>query len=299
MARKSSVSAVSAAFEDEVVVVQIGSVQPLRLVSDAIRATAKYAKIVASISEIGIVEPPVIARDREDAEKYLLLDGHLRIDVLKSFGSTEVACIISTDDEAFTYNKRVSRLAIIQEHKMILKAVEKGVPEARIAKALNINVSSIRTKKRLLEGICSEVAEMLKDKHVATHTFTELKKMTAMRQIEAAEVMIAMNKFTTSYARSLVMATPQSQLVEEHKPKNTRGLTEEQVALMERESASLDREFKVAEQSYGSDHLDLVLSTGYIGKLLANTRVVRYLAQHQNEILGEFQRIVQSDKDVS
>ena len=31
-------------------------------------------------------------------------------------GETEVTCLISTDDEAFTYNKRVNRLAIIQEH---------------------------------------------------------------------------------------------------------------------------------------------------------------------------------------
>lgn len=204
-------------------------------------------------------------------------------------------CIVSTDDEAYTYNKRVNRLAIIQEHRMILKAVERGVPEARIAKALNINVSSIRSKKRLLEGICPEVAEMFKDKHIATHTFTEFKKISAMRQIEAAEVMVAMNKFTTRYARSLVLATPQSQLVEPTKPKQTRGLTDEQVSLMERESAGLEREFKIAEQSYGTDHLDLVLTNGYIGKLLANARVVRYLAQNQSGILAEFQRIVQTE----
>ena len=44
-------------------------------------------------------------------------------------GETEVVCLVSTDDEAFTYNKRVNRLAIIQEHKMILKAIERGASE--------------------------------------------------------------------------------------------------------------------------------------------------------------------------
>jgi len=39
----------------------------------------------------------------------------------------------------------------------------------------------------------------------------------------------------------------------------SKGLTDEQVNLMERESANLEREFKIAEQSYGTDHLDLVL----------------------------------------
>ena len=123
-------------------------------------------------------------------------------------GQTEVTCLISTDDEAFTYNKRVNRLAMIQEHRMILKAVERGVPEDRIAKALNVDVASIVRKRKLLEGICSEVAEILKDKHIAIASFSELKKMAPLRQIEAAELMVAMNNYTISYAKSLLAATP-------------------------------------------------------------------------------------------
>lgn len=63
------------------------------------------------------------------------------------------------------------------------------------------------------------------------------------------------------------------------------------MTLMERESANLEREFKVAEQSYGTNHLDLVLAKGYLTKLLANERVERYPAQHQQEILSEFKKI--------
>jgi hypothetical protein len=55
------------------------------------------------------------------------------------------------------------------------------------------------------------------------------------RRVEAAEPMIAMNKYTISYAKSLVAATPQAQLADE------------QTALMERESASLKREFRIAD----------------------------------------------------
>ena len=36
----------------------------------------------------------------------------------------QVPCLISKDDEAFTYNKRINRLATVQEHYMILKAIE-------------------------------------------------------------------------------------------------------------------------------------------------------------------------------
>ena len=271
----------------------IGDIQPLKIVSDVIKKTPKYAQIVASIGEIGIVEPPVVARDRNDPGKYLLLDGHLRIEALKDRGETEVVCLISIEDEAFTYNKRVNRIAIIQEHRMILKAIERGVSEGRLAKSLNVDVASIKRKRRLLDGICSEAAEILKDKHVAISALVEFKKLAPLRQIEAAELMVAMNKYTIGYARSLVAATPQAQLAEGYRPKSVKGLSSEQVALMERESANLDREFRIAEQSYGTDHLDLVLANGYLGKLLGNARVVRYLAQHQQEILLEFQKLVE------
>ena len=295
MARRAASSTVAMGFEEARLQIAVDQIVPLKIVSAAVKKTPKYAQIAASIREVGLVEPPVVARDRGEAGKYLLLDGHLRIDVLKEMGRNEVTCLISTDDEAYTYNKRVNRLAMIQEHRMIVKAIERGVPEDRIAKALNVDVQNIVRKRRLLEGICPEVADILKDKHIAINTFTELKKMLPLRQIEAAELMVAMNKFTTNYAKSLVAATPQAQLVEQDKPKHVKGLSDEQIAMMERESVSLQREFRIAEKSYGTDHLDLVLTNGYIAKLLSNARVVRYLAQHHQDILTEFQKLAETE----
>jgi RepB plasmid partitioning protein len=129
------------------------------------------------------VEPPVVARSRDANGKFLLLDGHLRLEVLRDRGSLEIDCLVSTEDEAFTYNKRVNRIAIIQEHRMILKAVANGVSEARIAKALNVDVASIRRHRKLLDGICSEAVELLKEKHLALNTFSELRKLCPIRHL--------------------------------------------------------------------------------------------------------------------
>lgn len=291
MPRKSHTT-VQMGFEEASRRLAIADIQPLKIVSDAVKKTPKYGQIVASIGQIGIVEPPIVTRYRNSPGKYLLLDGHLRIEALKDRGETYVVCLISIEDEAFTYNKRVNRIAIIQEHRMIIKAIERGVSEDRIAKSLNVDIASIKRKRRLLDGICSEAAEILKDKHIAILAFAEFKKLAPLRQIEAAELMVAMNTYTIGYAKSLVAATPQDQLAEGYRPKTIKGLSSEQVALMERETANLDREFRIAEQSYGTDHLDLVLANGYLGKLLGNARVVRYLALHQKEILLEFQKLV-------
>lgn len=82
---------------------------------------------------------------------------------------------------------------------------------------------------------------------------------------------------------------------ERHTPRQPKGLSDEQLALMERESASLAREFKAAEQSYGADHLDLVLAVGYVSKLRRNGKVVDYLAKHFQELLFEFQKITEAE----
>ncbi|WLA79486.1 plasmid partitioning protein RepB C-terminal domain-containing protein [Bradyrhizobium elkanii] len=266
-------------FEQRTLQVKLADIQPLKLVTEEVKRSAKYRQIAASVAEIGLVEPPVVTRSRDNSAKFLLLDGHLRLEILRDRGISEIECLISTEDEAFTYNKRVNRIAIIQEHRMILKAVENGVSEARIAKALNVDVASIRRRRKLLDGICAEAVELLKEKHLTLHTFSELRKLGPIRQIEAAELMIAMNNFSNSYVRSLVAATPRNQLAAGFTPRQHKGLSDEQLALMERESASLAREFKVAEQTYGVDHLDLVLAVGYLSKLLRNGKVVGYLAK--------------------
>jgi ParB-like chromosome segregation protein Spo0J len=150
--------------------IRLADIAPLKLVTEEVKRSAKYRQIAASIAEIGLVEPPVVARSRENNGKFLLLDGHLRLEVSRDRGLIEIECLVSTEDEAFTYNKRVNRIAIIQEHRMILKAVENGVSEARIAKALNVDVASIRRRRKLLDGICSEAVELLKEKHLALNT---------------------------------------------------------------------------------------------------------------------------------
>ncbi|TFI57507.1 chromosome partitioning protein ParB [Sphingomonas parva] len=280
-------------FESSSLRIPIDKIVPLRAVADHVRKSVKYAQIAASIREVGIIEPPVVVRDAGEPDIFHLLDGHLRVEILKEQGVGAVVCLISTDDEAYTYNKRINRLAIIQEHRMILTAIEKGVSEERLARALNLNIASVRSRRRLLEGIAPDVAELLRDKHVPLNAFRELRRMLPERQLEAAQLMVAMNRYTLSYAKSLVAATPDRLLA--HKRKKTiSGLTDDQIALMQEESEKLQLNFKAIERDYGADHLDLVLALGYVGRLLGNARVVGYLAQCHPEILSEFQKLAES-----
>src|SRR5882672_8565434 len=94
---------IRAAFEPQTRVVSIDAILATRTVSPATRLSIKYRRIHASIQSVGVVEPIVVFPQpgTSKSKQYLLLDGHLRLDVLRESGATEVLCLISTDDEAF------------------------------------------------------------------------------------------------------------------------------------------------------------------------------------------------------
>jgi hypothetical protein len=291
MPRKLPRGEIKIGFEYATADLSLDHIIPIKVVAPAVRTSQKYQQILASIREVGVIEPPAVTPDKQAKGRYILLDGHLRIEALKEIGEKTVSCLLSSDDEAFTYNKYINRLSSIQEHRMILRAIKRGVAETKIAKALNVNVGSIMHKRNLLDGICPEVVEMLKDKMVASGTFAILRRMQAFRQIEAVVLMNDAKVYTTSYARALLAATPKNQLVNPDKPKKIKGLGDAEMARMESEMESLQREYKLIEENYGTDVLNLTLAKGYLAALLGNARIVRYLAQHHADYLAQFQKI--------
>lgn len=286
---------VRSAFEQQLVVVSLNSILPLKRVPDAVKGTVRYRRIAKSIAEVGIIEPLVVARSTEGSGRYLLLDGHVRYAVLLDSGQQETRCLIANDDEAFTYNKRVSHLTVVQEHLMIVRALERGVSEEKLAKALDVNLASIKRKRVLLDGVCEEVVQVLKDRpSVTPAVFETLRKMKPIRQIEAAELMTASANFTASYAKAMLAATKQRDLVHPERPKRVGGMSTDQMARMEREMETVQRDFKAVEASYGDDVLQLVIASGYLAKLVANPEIARYLDHHHPEIIAEFKAIVAS-----
>ena len=284
---------VSHGFENDCVTLAVDALLPVRVLRATTKSSKKYQQITASVREVGLVEPPVVARDPANPDTFLLLDGHLRIEVLKDLGIEKVECLVSTDDEAFTYNKRISRLSPVQEHRMILRAIERGVPEEKLAKALDINPQSVRRKVRMLDGICEETIAILKDKPCPMAVFEILRKMKPLRQIEAAELLVNANNYSVAYASAILAGTPQTQLAEGSKPKRIKGITPEAMARMENELARLQESITSIQETYGQDHLQLTVIKGYLAKLLGNARVVRYLMQHRPEFLDEFQAIAE------
>jgi hypothetical protein len=104
--------------------------------------------------------------------------------------------------------------------------------------------------------------------------------------------MISAGNFSTSYAKALLAATRQSDLAKPDRPKQIQGMTPEQMARMEREMETLNRDFKAVEETFGDDVLQLVLASRYLARLIANREITAYLSRRHPDMLGEFQNII-------
>jgi ParB-like chromosome segregation protein Spo0J len=280
------------AFLAEGVVVPLAKILPLRVVTQEMKNTSTYRRIAASIREVGVIEPLVVFPKGGKAGQYSLLEGHTRLEILKELGQTDAFCLVATEEEAYTYNHKVSRVTPIQEHFMILRAIQSGVSEERIARALAVDVARIRQKRDLLSGVCPEAVALLRDKRASAEALRLLKKVKPMRQFEMADLMVKFSNYSASYAKCLLAATPQEKLVDCDRPKEVRPLKPEDLTRMEREVNSLAADVKLREDTYGKNMLQLMLAATYLRRLLGHAGVVRHLSHRHAEILGEFQRVV-------
>jgi hypothetical protein len=279
------------AFLSKCVRVPIANLLPLKSLRPSVKDSIKYQQILSSIRDVGLVELPAISPIPNRRGHYFLLDGHVRIEVLKELGHVEVDCLVAIDDDTYSYNKRINRLSAVQDHKMIVRAMERGVSAERLSKALGLSPLTIKHRFRLLNGICEDAVALLADTTCPAKVFEVLRQMKPVRQIEAAELMVGNKNFSVMFANALLAATASTQLAYETKPQFDPQVSPESIARMERELAALQMQIKIVEDDYGPDVLHLTVIKGYLAKLLSNATVVRWLAKHQPEYLKEFQRL--------
>jgi hypothetical protein len=271
------------AFDRDILHLTLDRLLPSRMLGKDVPRSRKFEQIRVSMQEIGLIEPLSVTQPDARSGLCTVLDGHVRLAAARELGWQTVACLCSRDDEGYTYNKRVNRLATVQEHFMILRALERGVAEERLGRALDLDIGTIRRKRDLLSGICPEAVELLKEAHFHQEVTRHLRKMKPARQVECVELMLSVNNFSATYAEALLAATPAAHLV---------GLSMDQIARMEQEMSLVQSRFKAIEQSYNRNVMQLVLARGYVAKLLGNDAVSRWLGRHQPEVRDEFCAIV-------
>ena len=174
---------------------------------------------------------------------------------------------------------------------MIRRAMTNGVTAQQIAKALAIDVSRIRASASLLDGIHPDAVELLKDKSITAGALRLFRKVKAVRQIDMAQLMVSGNNFTKAYAEALIIGTPTDQLMAGHKPKPVQGVSHEEIARIQKEMETVEKDYRLHQEQFGENSLHLNTAQRYVKRLLDNTRVRKFLTSRYPEILEEFQEL--------
>lgn len=278
-------------FETDCLDIPLECLHSSKRLPTGVKNSVKYQQIRSSVSALGLVEPIVVAPDGDGKGQFMVLDGHLRVDALKDLGHTHARCLISKDDETYTYNKRVNRLSVVQEHKMIVKAVDGGTPIEKLAQALGLSADAIRNRFKLLNGICPEAVSLLAEKPATMGMFNVLRQMKPFRQIDVSQVMINLNNYSHKLALAMLNSTPPDQLIEKAAAKSHGNGASETLRRLERELAAVQADTKLLDESYGPANLQLTIIKTHIKSLLENINVVKWLAKSHGEYLHQLQII--------
>ncbi|OUL72718.1 plasmid partitioning protein RepB C-terminal domain-containing protein [Paraburkholderia hospita] len=279
-------------FDIDPVTLNLDSLHSSRPLPDNAITSRKFLQILASIATVGLVEPIIVTQNTEIKDSYRILDGRLRVEALRRLSITEVTCLIARDDEAYTYNKFINRLTPAQDARMIAKAIARGVPKDRIAAALGVDINTIRRRAMMLDGVCPEAASLIADRTCPAATYATLRLMKPLRQIEAAELMCGQSNFSSTFAKAILAATPDSQLAPQNRARQ-KGQSEAaaQLARLERELAALQTSIAQSDEQCGIDHLHLTVSAAYVAKLMHNQSIVAWIGAHHPEFLSELKAI--------
>ncbi|WP_249926327.1 plasmid partitioning protein RepB C-terminal domain-containing protein [Escherichia coli] len=226
-----------------------------------------------------------------DANDKVILDGHLRVEVLKELGITTAHCLISPVEDTYSYNKRVSRLTIVQAQNMLLKAVESGVSVEKLCAVLGVTPDTLIGKLKISDGIAPEVMALLAEKNVPQTIFSVLKKLKFYKQIEMVNTMISINNFTRKFAMSMLHAVAPEHLVAPKKDASRETDIRKNLERLEKEMASVQVETQHLQDEYAENNLRLVIIKNHIERLLANGQVLNWLYDNHQEYLSVLKQI--------
>jgi hypothetical protein len=249
----------------------------------------RYKHMRESLEHNGLVDPLSILPQAKD--RYLVVDGDLRLNVLKDLRITKARCTRILEEEFYGYSRRVTVLSPIAEHVMILEALSNGVTEERLAAELRVGVRAIRLRKRLLNGIAPKAVELLKDQRVSSITLGFLRKMKSLQQIQAAQLMISANDCSSVFAAVLSdLTSPRKRRTRKQKGKTVERSQSGISSLFKDDMDSLVSELNRVRRTYGTDALAVTVGCRWLEHLSQNAAVAEYLRRNHAKVHQQLQR---------
>jgi hypothetical protein len=268
--------------------VPIGDFFPIHERKCNFHANTGYRKILASIREIGLIEPLCVFKENGG---YAILDGFIRYKALQELGVDTVPCMVFTSKEAYTFNRMVNQLSHTQESRMLRKSLE-TLDEAVIARTLGLRSIKHKLCESVIVRLHPEVVAALDKNQLTQNCAMELTYVKHERQLEILAEMVRCKDYSISFARALVLRTPAGMRGRERRrispwDKNP-GEKRELVSKLE----AIEKRYDFYSGLYRQYTTDLLRLCIYVRKLVSNDRVRAFLEENAPDVLKRFEGIL-------
>ena len=268
--------------------VEIGKLVPLQERKVNFRANNGYRKILASIREIGLIEPLCVFQ--EDGV-FVILDGYVRYRACEELGVKIVPCLVYPDKEAYTFNRMVNSLSPTQEARMLRRSLE-NIEEPTIAKVLGLRRIAPRLGATVSKQLHADVLKALDKGTISLGCAREFTYVKPKRQLEIMKEMERTHDHGISFVRALVLRTPPAQRNRTKKRRSPWDQHPDQKRELVTKLEAIEKRYDFYSSLYRQYTTDLLKLCIYVRKLIANERISNQLQGEAPEALGRFESIL-------
>ena len=230
------------------------------------------SKLKANIRSVGIIDPLLTCRD---GDKYYILDGYIRFQILAELGVGEAPCLVIGKKDFYTPNRQVNHLSRFEESRMLHKALE-SLSESEIAEAFGLQ-SLKRKKAALPRDTHPDVLRAVGEKLITLACAKELTFVVPERQGAILEFMSVSGDYGISVARSQILNTPKSMQVKKRRGKSPwERAMGGQKDLADR-LQEVGRHYSFYRELYQTYIQDLLKMVIYVRELLGNPLIKKWL----------------------
>lgn len=246
-----------------------------------------YAKLLANIKAVGLIEPLCVCRE---GEQYFILDGYLRYTVLLELAIETVPCLVLPSRDLYTPNRQVNHLSSRQEVKMLRKALEK-LDESTIAQAFGVESLGTRLNTALYRDLHPMVVTELEKGTMLQSSAKEITHVLPKRQVEILRMMQEGGDWSLAFAKAQVLATvPNMRSKKRRNNPWQRGQNTKRDLVKKLAEVEKHYDFySVLYRQYVGDLLKLAI---YVRQIVSRPELRDYMAEHHAEDLAFFESVL-------
>jgi ParB-like chromosome segregation protein Spo0J len=249
-----------------------------------------------SMEAIEMLEPLSVCKD---GEKYLVVGGNKRYQVLLEDGHESAPCVLVPRPDTYTPSYQVIDVSPTERTKMVNKVLE-TVDKNRVNAAIGKISRKPVLDDKFIVGLSQDAIRAFKDGSLSKHALQELKNVTPKRQAEILRT-LAQTKTNKTYnldtIKTQILATLPTQRVERatRKRKTPWEKNEERMDAITKRLEQVQQQSDLLSSMYHTYVSDITKQLIYIRGFMEDDNIRQYVEMQHPEVFKTFCEIMRRE----